>query len=260
MFWLACAAFWIAFGAGLLLGPPLRAQPAAIPPAPVVATQPAVVEPALPAFVDVGKAMLLPVHGDRAVHVINAPANNRRAIVYLHGRCGNINAVDTFKEAALATGTVVSLLGDLPCGGGRFRWNNKAAPLQARIDRALEAARLARGGLLDIERPVLFGYSQGAERAENLVASYPDRYQRVVLGGSPKMPKLHHLGAAKAVAVFGGELETFGHMQAGAETLAAAGKTARFFLFPRAKHGEFGPDGNRMMGEIFAWLFADEAS
>jgi pimeloyl-ACP methyl ester carboxylesterase len=250
----------MAFGAGLLLGGPVRAEPIAAPPRAAAAPEAPSSEPALPAVIEVGKTMLVPVPGDRAAHVINAPANNRRAIVYLHGRCGNVNAVDTFKEAAVASGTVVSLLGDLPCGAGRFRWNNKLAPLQARVERALEAARLARGGLLDITRPVLFGYSQGAERAENLVAQYPERYQLVVLGGSPKMPKLHHLGATKAVAVFGGELETFGHMQAGAESLAAAGKTARFFLFPRAKHGEFGPDSNRVMGEIFAWLLADEAS
>lgn len=217
---------------------------------------PAPPEAQLPPGVEPGVSTLVPVPGDKPVLVIHAPAENRRAIVYLHGLCGNVRAVEAFRQAAVASGTLVSLFGDKPCGGGRFHWGKKIDPIEARVEEALRAVRAARGGLLDIEQPVLFGYSQGADRAESLVARQPTRYRLVVLGGSPHEPKLRHLGDVTAVAVFGGELETFGHMQAGAEVLAAAGKTARFFLFPKAKHGEFGPDGNRVMGELFTWLFA----
>ncbi len=218
-------------------------------------------EPKLPRGIKLGVNTVLPVPGDKALFVVHAPADNRQAIIYLHGMCGNVHAVDVWKDAVTSVGTLITLLGDRPCGRGRYRWGKSLTLLESRIERALEVVKEARGGLLDTEHPVLFGYSQGASRAEGLAAENPTRYQRVVLGGAPREPRLAHLGAAQAIAVFGGELETFGHMRAGAEVLAAAGKTARFFLFPKAKHGDFGPAGKRVMGEVFAWLMAaDEAS
>jgi hypothetical protein len=54
--------------------------------------------------------------------------------------------------------------------------------------------------------------------------------------------------------VLGGERETTGHMRAGTQVLAAAGKPVRFFLLPAAKHGEFGPEGNRVIDELLSWL------
>lgn len=261
---LALSAALLALCAGpLAQRSPAHAEPRAAAPAPAVTAEvgaAAPSKPELPAGVEPGLSVTVPVPGDKPVLVIHAPADNRRAIIYLHGLCGNVRAVESFREAAAASGTLISLLGDRPCGGGRFRWGKKLAVIEARVEEALRAVQVARGGLLDIERPVLFGYSQGADRAEALVARQPQRYRLVVLGGSPHEPKLRHLGDATAVAVFGGELETFGHMQAGAEVLAAAGKTARFFLLPKAKHGEFGPDGNRVMGELFTWLFAGDQS
>jgi predicted esterase len=260
---LSAAVLSICFGP-LATRSPARAEPAAKAPTPAVApaqvVQAALSRPELPEGVQLGVSTLVPVPGDKPVLVIHAPADNQRAIIYLHGMCGNVRAVESFREAAVASGTLISLLGDRPCGGGRFHWSKKIDGIEARVENALRAVRAARGGLLDTEQPVLFGYSQGAARAESLVARQPQRYRLVVLGGSPHEPKLRHLGDATAVAVFGGELETFGHMQAGAEVLAAAGKTARFFLLPKAKHGEFGPDGNRVMSELFTWLFAGSHS
>ncbi|HYJ09657.1 MAG TPA: hypothetical protein VEX18_11625 [Polyangiaceae bacterium] len=241
-----------------------RAEPAPAGPAPSPALPAEVgveLPPAeLPAGVEAGASVLVPVPGDKPALVIHAPAANRRAIIYLHGLCGNVRAVEAWRQAAVASGTLISLLGDRPCGGGRYHWGKKLEVIEARIERALQAVQAARGGLLDSERPVLFGYSQGADRAEALVARQPKRYRLVVLGGASREPKLRHLGDATAVAVFGGELETWGHMRAGAEVLAAAGKTARFFLFPKAKHGEFGPDGNRVMSEVFTWLLSADDS
>jgi pimeloyl-ACP methyl ester carboxylesterase len=260
--------------ASLALGSTALAEPVSPPVAPLPAQAPelgggeaivqgapeAALPPALPADVVPGISVSLAVPSDRSLFVVHAPAENRRAIIYLHGMCGNVHAVDVWKEAAANAGTVITLVGDKPCGGGRFRWGKSLDAIEARVEAALSVVKAARGGLLDIEHPVLFGYSQGAARAEGLVARHPTRYRRVVLGGSPREPQLLHLGEAQAIAVFGGELETFGHMRAGAEVLAAAGKTARFFLFPKAKHGDFGPSGNRVMGEVFSWLLADDAS
>ena len=110
-------------------------------------------------------------------------------------------------------------------------------------------------GLPETDRFAAF--SIGDPNVEAKGRLYGEANTPFVLGGSPNEPGLKRLGETQAIAVFGGELETFGRMQAGAEVLAAAGKTARFFLFPRAKHGDFGPQGNRMMGELFDWLLAE---
>lgn len=223
-------------------------------PAPVEATP----APELPAGIVPGEGVMLRVPHDKPAFVIHAPAGNSRAIVYLHGLCGNVRAVEAWKQAAARSGTLVGLLGDKSCGGGRYHWGKSLEGIEARIERALVATKVARGGMLDVEHPILFGYSQGADRAERLAQRYPKRYQRVVLGGSPNEPGVQRLGETHMIAVFGGELEPFGRMRAGAEGLVAAGKTARFFLFPRAAHGDFGPQGNRMMGEVFDWLLAED--
>ena len=196
----------------------------------------------------------VPIPGDKSALVIHGSPESRLAIVYLHGLCGNVRAVESFSAASAQHGTLIALLGDRACPGGRFKWGKSVDALALRIDHALEAVKRARGGALDTEHPVLFGYSQGAARVEQLVAHYPNKYRLVVLGGPPREPRLPHLGGTAAVAVLGGERETTGHMRAGAQILAAAGKPVRFFLLPAAKHGEFGPEGNRVVGELLTWL------
>ncbi len=225
-----------------------------------VAEQAAKRGPTLPIDVVPGVPTKVPVPGDRAAFAIHAPAETTRAIVYLHGMCGNVRAVESWKDVLATSGTLVAILGDKACGGGRFRWGRNLDQVEARVEQALRAVQRARGGLLDIEHPVLFGYSQGADRAEALAARFPKHYRRVVLGGAPRMPRLSHLGDTTAVALFAGELEVSGNMRVGAEVLAAAGKPARFFLLPKAKHGEFGPEGARVMAELFSWLYTDGAS
>lgn len=237
------------------LAPLARAESSAnvdspAPPEGVSANGPAV----LPPGVEPGVPVLLPVPNDKPVLVIHAPGDNRRAIVYLHGMCGNVRAVETWKAAAAQHGTLIGLLGDRPCGGGRFKWTLKVDPIQSRIERAFRAVKAARADLLDNSDLVLFGYSQGADRASVLARRFPGRYRRVVLGGPSHQPKLSNLGEAAAVAVFGGEFETTYHMRSGTEVLAAAGKPARFFLLPSAKHGEYGPEGNRVIDEVLSWV------
>jgi predicted esterase len=214
----------------------------------VLSGAPAPFVPGIPVWVS--------VPGDKAALVIHGPPASSLAIVYLHGLCGNVRAIENFSAASARHGTVIALLGDRACPGGRFKWGKKVDAIAERVDRALAAVKRARSGLLDHEHPVLFGYSQGAAKVEQLVAHYPNKYRRVVLGGPPRVPKLPHLGSTTAVAVFGGERETTEHMRAGAQVLAAAGKPVRFFLLPAAKHGEFGPEGNRVVDELLSWLLA----
>lgn len=240
-------------------GTPVRAnedaEALALPPPPGPSTSEAsAVTPELPPGVEVGVPALVPVPEDKPVLVLHAPAHIRRAIVYLHGKCGDVHAVESWKDTATRHGTLIALIGDLPCGAGRFKWPGRVERIQERIERALTAVRAVRGGLLEPAEPILFGYSQGAARASLLAHQYPERYRHVVLGGPPNAPKLENLREARAVAVFGGEREVTTTMKRGTEALVAADKRARFFLLPSAAHGEYGPDGARVMDELLSWL------
>jgi predicted esterase len=200
------------------------------------------------------------VPGDKPLYVIHAPRENRRVFIYLHGMCGDIYAVNSWREVAVEHGTLIALRGDKACGKGRFRWKDPAPLLQQRIERAIAVVRDARGGALDTNDITLMGYSQGAARAERLATLYPQAYRRVILGGPPRQPQVQHLQNASAIAVIGGELETYGHMLAGAEALQSAGKPARFFLLPKAEHGKYGPNGQRVMQEVLHWVLEPDSS
>jgi len=250
---LAALAFALTSGSAGALEPSEPAEAPEAPPARKDSDAPPPTAAAVTAFVP-GIPTWVDVPGDKPVLVVQGPSESELAIVYLHGLCGNVRAVESFSAASARVGTVIALLGERKCPRGRFKWGKNIGLIGERIDQALRAVKRARAGKLDIEHPVLFGYSQGAARAEQLVSRYPEKYRLVVLGGPPREPKLPHLGNTAAVVVFGGERETTGHMRAGTEVLAAAGKPARFFLLPAAKHGEFGPEGNRVVGELLRWL------
>jgi predicted esterase len=203
--------------------------------------------------------VVLRVRGGSPIHVVHAPATVRRALIYLHGVCGDILAIRSWAEAASAFGTLVALFGDAPCRRhpGRFSWQAPVEQMQKRIDRALEVVADARGGLLDRQHLTVIGYSQGASRAELLVQRFPERYPYVVLGGDPTEPSPERLHTARAVAVIGGELDSTRHMQAGAEALLESQMRARFMILPQARHGQYGPEASRVMGEALRWLFEE---
>ncbi len=206
-------------------------------------------------LVDAGK--------DRPIRVLQAATPGRRVLVYLHGYCGDVNAVGAFVPAAAAHGTLLALLGDKPCKDkpGRFKWDSDTFHLDQRIQQAIRLVNRARHLDLDPKDVTLFGYSQGAVRAESLARYYAKRYPRVILGGPPRRPKPEHFKHVQAIAVFGGELEDTHDMIGGAEDLIAAGYPARFFLMPNVDHGDFGGDlaGNRSLTEILAFV-SDPAS
>lgn len=210
----------------------------------------------LPPGVLPGVAVDVPVPGDRSVRVVHGGANTNRALVYLHGMCGNPEAMNDWSPLASHYGTLVVLRADVPCGDRPgFKWPGDIGIIQQRIDRALDAVAAQRGGHLDREKLTLIGYSQGAHRGERLAEAYPDRYPLLILGGPPGTASPERLARTQAVAILGGELENTEHMQAGDEALRAAGLRSRFFLLPRVGHGGYGPEGVRVLGEVFAWLF-----
>ena len=203
--------------------------------------------------------MEVAVPGDSAVRVVHGGPDVRWALVYLHGMCGNPEAVADWSSVASRYGTLIVLRADVPCGDRPGnKWPTDVSAIQGRIDRALEVVGEQRGGLLDPSRLVAIGYSQGAHRAERLAEASPERYPLLVLGGPPSSASPQRLALARGVAIFGGERENTQHMRAGARALEEAGLRARFFLLPGVGHGAYGPDAPRVLADVFAWLFAQE--
>ena len=201
---------------------------------------------------------LLDAGSDRPIRVLPAAHPSRRVLIYLHGYCGDVNATGAFVPAAAEHGTLIALLGDLPCKDkpGRFKWTGDTHGLDQRIQRAIRLVNRADKLDLDPHDVTLFGYSQGAVRAEALARFYGKRYPRVILGGPPRRPKAEHFKHARAIAVFGGELEDIHDMLGGADDLSAAGSAVRFFLLPRVTHGDFGGElaGNEALSEILTFV------
>jgi len=197
----------------------------------------------------------VPVPGDRPLRVAHAAPEIERAIVYLHGMCAGEKGADVFAELATQHGTLVSLRADVPCGDRPgYKWPKDPSAIQARIERALGVVGELRGGRLSDRDVILIGYSQGAHRAERLAATFPHRYRTLVLGGPPGAASPQRLRHARRVAVLGGELEDTSHMVDGYLALRAADIDAEFFLLPGAGHGGYGPDGRRVMEQVFAYL------
>jgi hypothetical protein len=195
---------------------------------------------------------------DRPIRVLPSPSASQRPLVYLHGYCGDVNAPGAFVPAAAEHGTLIALLGDQPCKDkpGRFKWSSDIRGLDQRIQRALGLVNRTLKLKLNVKDITLFGYSQGAVRAESLARYYARHYPRVILGGPPRRPKPEHFAGVHAIAVFGGEKEDTHDMLGGAEDMIAAGEQAHFFLLPGVDHGDFGGEiaGNRSIAEILDFV------
>jgi predicted esterase len=236
--------------------------------------EPPLPQPLLPEAPDAGSVPTLPTHipvpapnyelldagSDRPIRVLPARNPGRRVLVYLHGYCGDVNAVGAFVPSAAEHGALIALLGDQPCKGkpGRFKWSSDTHALDQRIQRAIRLVNRTHQWNLDVHDVTLFGYSQGAVRAEALVRYYAKRYPRVILGGPPRRLQVEHFKHVQAIAVFGGELENTHDMVSGADDLNAAGFRARFFLLPGVDHGDFGGElaGNLALSEILEFVSA----
>ena len=203
----------------------------------------------------------LAVPVDRSAFVAFGPKSSARAVVYLHGICGDPLAFSSWVSAATRHATVLSLVGELECDDkpGRTKWGYDFGRTNQRVTRALaaaSAARRARGEApLDDREVALIGYSQGARRAEWLAGAFPRRYRRVAIIGIAVEPSPARLGGAKAVLLMAGELDARKHILAGRDALQKAGKRVRYLELPNARHGEYGPKARSVMGEGLAWLF-----
>jgi len=105
---------WLASALALALAALVHAAPSggAEPPPPAAAAAldagshaPALPTPVLPTHIPVTPPNyeLLDAGSDRPIRVLPAATPGRRVIVYLHGHCGDVNAVGAFVPAAAAT-------------------------------------------------------------------------------------------------------------------------------------------------------------
>jgi predicted esterase len=204
-----------------------------------------------------GEGAAVEIPGDHSALVFHAPPNVHRAIVYLHGLCGDPAKIDSWAPAASAHGTIIALTGNRSCGRGlgRFKWGFSVSLLNQRIVTAVERVAAERGGRLDTSDITLIGYSQGAVRAEQMPRHYPNRYTHLVLAGGPTAPQPWLLAPTRAVVIVGGERDRTRHLRQGLRSLLSAGHLVAYMELPEARHGEFGPEGAQVMGTALWWLF-----
>jgi pimeloyl-ACP methyl ester carboxylesterase len=193
----------------------------------------------------------LAMDGDLPAYLVRGTTSHALTMVFLAGLCARSNDyLVTYPYAAAQHGDTIGLLGDKACGDGTFRsWSMDLDALERRIDAALRKA-----GLGDAKELCLIGYSQGADRAERLAARRPERYTKLVLISSPIVSSAQRLGRAKAVLIGIGEMESRASTLRSVRDLAKAHVTTSYFVLPKARHGEMGPDGENVMSTVLRWL------
>jgi predicted esterase len=202
-------------------------------------------------------ARFVPVSGDVPAFVAPAPLPQAtaRAIVYLHGMCGDPARAAEWAQVAQRHGTLIALRAENPCPGqvGHY-WRGDATYLDYRIKKAIRSVADALDLPLDETDVVLIGYSQGAQRAEDLAWVFPERYSRLALLSGPAPPRTAHVKRTRALAIARGEREYQRPFRAFVARLAPHHSRLGYFEFPGARHGELGDAAPRVMGELFEHL------
>ena len=203
----------------------------------------------------------VPVPGDLPAVVVRGAREHRKAMLFIPGMCVHPGGyVMSFQHAAAARGELVAVQGDVSCGGdGAMRkWSYDLEAMNRRIEAAFAAA-----GLGEPRDVIVIGYSQGAERAEKLVARWPEKYSRAVLIASPLAPSPRLLGRAKAVALMAGSYDiSQGAMRAAVAPLERAGVPTAYFTIPNARHGQMGdtPEATMRQALDFVELTREDAA
>jgi pimeloyl-ACP methyl ester carboxylesterase len=197
-----------------------------------------------------------PVTGDLPVFLLRGQPGEKGTVVFMHGMCGHgLGYVQSFQFAAASRANVIGLQGDVPCSddGTWRKWSRDLDALDDRIRRALDASGVSE----DADEVVLVGYSQGGTRALELAAKWPERFARIAAIGAPHEATVRELRRARKVAVMAGEHDAPRWRRSQALALERAGVPAAFFELPGASHGEMGPEGERVMGEVLDWMLHD---
>jgi predicted esterase len=226
------------------------APPPAAPDAPPPPAPPAPPPPPRPVGLQI-----VPVDDDLPAFVVRAsgPApSHRLSMLFVPGMCVHPGGyVEAFQYAAAARGDLVTLQGDVSCGGDGFarKWSSDLDAMNRRIEAAFRAS-----GLDEPRDVVVIGYSQGAERAERLVARWPTRYASAVLIASPILPSAQNLARAHAVVLMAGTLDSQTSMRSAVAPLRHAGTPATFLDLPGARHGQMGNSPENTMAEALDYI------
>jgi pimeloyl-ACP methyl ester carboxylesterase len=195
----------------------------------------------------------LAVPDDLAAFVVRGGRSHGTKMVFVPGMCVHpAGYVMAFQHTAAGHGDLLAVQGDVSCGGdGTARaWSNDLSSMDRRITAAFEAA-----GFGAPQGAVIIGYSQGAERAEQLVARWPERYSRVVLMASPIAPSPKRLAKAKAVVTMAGTFDiSRARMKAAVGPLTRAEVPALFVELPNARHGGMGDEPEVSMDRALEFL------
>jgi pimeloyl-ACP methyl ester carboxylesterase len=189
------------------------------------------------------------VPGDLPAYVLRG-AKRDAPFLFLSGVCSHpLGYAQAIERVAAEHGVLLAVQGDVSCGGDLHRWSGDLGAMARRISAAFAAAEIAEQDV------TVFGYSQGAERAERLAAAHPGTFTRVVLIASPVTPSAARLAHVRAVALMAGTKDmALPHMKEAATALRAAHIRATFFEIPGARHGQMGDDPEATFAPVLAWL------
>jgi pimeloyl-ACP methyl ester carboxylesterase len=203
-----------------------------------------------------GAVTQLAIANDQPAYFVRSTGKQKRLIAYLPPRCEEVvSTLEAWGPAASSLGVVVMLVGDQPCPGSSHRhFTADPALIERRLDAVVTELSRDLPGEVDATTVIVVGYSEGAARAEALVARSPSRFSRAVLIGAPDAPTANDLRHARAVATMAGDRDRRDLMMLGVQSLGAVHVPARFFLLPNASHGEMGPEGGKVMTEALQWL------
>ena len=244
--------------------PPANPSVSAPTPPAVVPTPPAVAPSSkpktTPAPVTAARLKPFSVSGDKQAFLLTGDGSH--TLVYLHGFCGDPRSIDPWVGVARQYGTLVAPVGRLGCQGqkGRFRFTRDVKFLDYRIKKSILSAAKATGRKLSTERIIVLGYSDGAERAGDLVFTYPKRYRRAVLMSAPKAPSYKKQGGLERMVVMRGEREWQRNYRLAAEAFDKAGTPSVFREFPGASHGQFGPAAPAVMNDVLKFITEGSAA
>lgn len=195
----------------------------------------------------------LEVPDDLTAFVVRGARSHETKMVFVPGMCVHpAGYVMAFQHTAAAHGDLLAVQGDVSCGGdGTARsWSSDLASMDRRITAAFEAA-----GFGPPQGAVIIGYSQGAERAEQLVARWPDKYAHAVLMASPIAPSPKRLAKAKTVVTMAGTFDiSRPRMKAAVGQLERAKVPALFIELPNARHGGMGDEPEASMDRALEFL------
>ncbi len=198
------------------------------------------------------EARTIAVPDDLPVYFVAGHQGARARFLFFHGACTNgLGYIQAFAFAAAARGSILALQGEHDCGGGLRLWTGGAARMNARVAAGFAAAGETREGPL-----TAIGYSQGANVAESLAATYPDVYRRLVLIGQPRAVDAASLARLDGAVLMAGTYDNPPVMRESMRRLLARGVPATFMELPKARHGQL-PDAERLMGDALAWLDAN---